>query len=611
VLPADFRFYTKADIWTTLGFDAKEANDREPRYIELTGRLKPEVTIEQAANETDRLYSSLNDNPKSGLHVRLSPPQYLLTREVRPLLFLLTAAVAFVLLIACVNMANLTLARGTVRNRELAVRVALGASRVRVVRQLLIESALLAVAGGAIGLLGSNWAIKFLAAGLPEYLADANSHVASLKVDALTLVFTLGLSLLTTLMFGLVPALQLTRVDLNKQLKQGGRTAQSRSRLRSFLVVTEVTLAMVTLVGAGLMLKSLWRLVHVDPGYDPGGVLSAELTPSGDRYEKDEQVDAFYQGLLERISAIPGVESAGIKNTLNASTNVVVAEHPTTGNEGLSVQMNQVSAAYFRTLGIPLKAGRELEDRDVKGSTPVIVVDESLAQQLFPGENPVGKHLKSGKRNWEIVGVVGGARYWTLTHRPYAQMYFSYHQENWRSMEVVVRSRTVEPMQLAGPIRAELSKLDRNQPIHSFKTLRETTDELVAPQKFTTFLLASFAALSAVLSAIGIYGVISYSVSQSTREIGVRMALGAQTGSVMRLVLRGGMTLAVVGIVIGLVASYGLTRLMTTLLFEVKPTDGFTFGVVSAVLLLVALVACYIPARRATKVSPLVALRSE
>jgi putative ABC transport system permease protein len=273
--------------------------------------------------------------------------------------------------------------------------------------------------------------------------------------------------------------------------------------------------------------------------------------------------------------------------------------------------MNQVSADYFRTLDIPLRAGRFLNDRDLVGAQPVIVIDDSLAHQLLPGENPIGKHLSFGKKSWEIVGVVGGARYWTLTQEPFAQMYFSYHQVNWGSMGLVVRSKAGDPMQLAGPLRTELAAIDRNQPIHSFKALQEITAELVAPQKFTTLLLASFAGLSALLSAIGIYGVISYSVSQSTREIGVRMALGAPTRSVLKLVIGSGMTLSVIGIGLGLVASYGLTRLMTTLLFEVKPTDLLTFAAVSVGLLLVALVACYIPARRATKVSPLEALRLE
>ena len=612
VLPPDFRFYSKTDVWTPLAFTVAEENERNSRYLELIARRKAGVSLAQASAEADRIAQEFINNPKAGMHARLSSPQDLLTKEVRPLLLLLLAAVGFVLLIACVNMANLTLARGTVRRRELAIRSALGAGRLRVVRQLLLESAMLAVIGGAFGLLLANWTIKFLAAGLPEYLADANSRVASLKVDATALGFTLALSLLTTILFGLVPALQLSRVTLSEELKEGGRTAGARNRFRSALVIAEVTLAMVTLVGAGLMIKSLWRLVHVNPGYEPAGVLTAQIDPSGANYEEAAQINGFYKGLLERVSTIPGVSNAAIINSLNASTNYSVDEHPPVPPEQRPLaQMNQVSPDYFKTMGIPLRAGRSFNERDVKGAPPVIIIDESLAHRDFPGENPIGKHLNFWKTSWEIVGVVGGARYWGLNGGPVPHMYFSYLQVNWHSMSLRVRGQSGNPMRFAGPIRAELAAIDKNQPIHSFKTLQATVSDLVAPQRFTTLLLAGFAALSASLSAIGIYGVMSYSVTQGTREIGVRMALGAQPRSVLRLVVGKGMILAVAGVALGLAGSYGLTRLMTTLLFEVKPTDAMTFATVAFALLVIALIACYIPARRATKVDPLVALRYE
>jgi putative ABC transport system permease protein len=612
VMPADFRFYSRTDLWTPLAFDAAEANERNSRYLELTGRLKASVTIEQAAADVDRLTQALSDNSKSDLHVRLSPPQTLLTREARPVLVLLTAAVGFVLLIACVNMANLTLARGSARRRELAVRTALGASRFRVVRQLLLESGLLALAGGAVGLLLSHWAIQFLVAGLPEYLAQANAHVAQVSVDRTALAFTLALSFLTTILFGLAPALQLSRFDLNKELKDGGRTAVSRNRFRSALVVTEVALAVITLVGAGLMVKSLWRLVHVNPGYDPAGVLAAQIDPSGDNYKEAAQINAFYKGLLDRVSTIPGVAHAGVINSLNASTNFSVVEHPPVPPEqARSAQMNQVSPDYFAAMGIPLRAGRFFTERDVEAAPRVIIIDESLARQEFAGENPIGKHLNFWKNSWEVVGVVGGARYWGLTAEPPPHMYFSYLQVNWHSMSLVVRGQAGDPMKLAAPIRAQLAAIDKNQPIHSFKTMESTVADLVAPQRFTALLLAAFAALSALLSAVGIYGVMSYLVNQSTREIGVRMALGAQPRNVFRMVVGKGMILALLGCALGLAGSYWLTRLMTTLLFEVKPTDAMTFATVSLGLLLIALVACYVPARRATKVDPLVALRYE
>jgi putative ABC transport system permease protein len=611
VMPADFRFYSKTDVWTTLAFDAKEANERNSNYLELIGRLKPGLSMEQAASETDQVTRGFLNDQKSQLHSRLLPPQDLLGREVKPMLYLLLSAVGFVLLIACVNMANLTLARGILRRRELAVRAALGASRFRVIRQLLVESLLLALAGGAVGLLVANWAIRFLTGGLPEYIANANARVGSLKVDTTALAFTLGLSLLTTILFALVPSIQLSRFDLNRELKESSRTSVTRNRFRSALVVTEITLAMISLVGAGLMLKSLWHLVNVNPGYEPSGVLTAQIDPSGDRY-KDAALDNFYRGLLERVGTIPGITNVGIINTLNASTNYSVTEHPPVPTERQeSVQMNQVSSDYFKAMGIPLRAGRNFNERDVKGAPKVIVIDESLAHKEFQSENPIGKHLTFWKEPWEIVGVVGGARYWGLNGEPVPHMYFSYHQVNWGSMQLVVRSGNPDPMSLANLVRAELATIDRNQPIHTFKTLRTTVSELVAPQRFTTLLLTAFAGLSALLSAIGIYGVISYSVSQSLRDIGLRMALGAQQKDVLWLVIGHGMTLTVAGITLGLVGSYGLTRLMRTLLFEVKPNDATTFVAVAGALIVIALIACYIPARRATKIDPLRAIRYE
>ena len=611
VMPADFRFYAKTDVWTPLAFDPKEANERTSNYLVVIGRRQSGISVAQASIETDQITRNFINDPKSEFHALLRPPQDLITQEVKPMLFLLLSAVGFVLLIACVNMANLTLARGIVRRRELAVRTALGAGRLRIVRQLLIESALLALAGGAVGLLLANWAIRFLTAGLPEYISDANAHVGLLKLDGTALAFTVGLSLLTTILFSLVPALQLSRIDINEELKSSGKAGGSRSRFRSALVVTEITLAMISLVGAGLMIRSLWKLVHVNPGYEPSGVLTAQIDPAGERY-KGEAIDSFYKGLLERVSTIPGVSSVGIINSLNASTNYSVVEHPPVPEEKQhSAQMNQVSSDYFKAMGIPLRAGRVFDERDVKGATKVIVIDESLARGEFKDENPIGKHLNFWKESWEIVGVVGGARYWGLNGNPVPHMYFSYHQVNWRSMSVVMRTQLSDPMKLAGPLRAELGAIDKNQPIHSFKTMQETVSDLVAPQRFTTLLLASFAGISALLSAIGIYGVISYSVSQTMREIGVRMALGAQKTDVLWLVVSHGLTLAVAGITLGLIGSYALTRLMSTLLFEVKPTDAMTFVTVSIALIVIAFIACYIPARRATKIDPLVALRYE
>jgi len=617
VMPADFRLYTKTDIWTPLAFTAEDENDRSG-YLEVIGRRKPGVTLAQAGAEAETITREFRNNTSSEVHAGLDPLQTTLTKEVRPMLLLLVAAVGFVLLIACVNIANLLLARGSIRRRELAIRSALGAGRLRVVRQLLVESAMLALAGGAAGLFLANWVVKFIASGLPEYLANANSRVAMLKLDTTALGFTFALSMLTSILFGLIPALQLSKIDLNEALKEVGRTAGTRNRLRSALVVAEVALAMVVLVGGGLMIKSFWRLAHVNPGYEPAGVLTAQIDPSGARYKEFAHVTGFYQELLGRIAAIPGARYAGIINSLNASFSFSIDEHPPLPPEQRpSAQINQVSADYFKAMGIPLRAGRFFTDRDAKGAQPVVIIDETFARRYFPGEDPIGKHINgefsrgTGNSPRQIVGVVGGAKYWTLSQEPFPHMYFSYLQENWWSMSLVVRAQSDDPMKLAAPIRAELAAMDRNQPIHSFKALEAQVSELIAPQRFTTALLAGFAALAALLAAVGIYGVMSYVVAQRTREMGIRMALGAQTRNVMSVVMKQGMTLAVAGVTIGLAASLALTRLMSGLLFGVEATDAATLVEIALLLAVVALLACFIPARRATRVDPVTALRAE
>ena len=612
VAPADFRFYTKTDLWAPLAFTAADENERNASYLELIGRRKSGVSFERAGAEVETISREFINNPESQARARIGLPQEMLTREVRPLLLLLVAAVGFVLLIACVNIANLLLARGSVRRRELAIRSALGAGRLRVVRQLLVENAMLALAGGGIGLLLANWGINFIASGLPEYMADTNSRIAMLKLDATALGFTFALSMLTSFLFGLIPALRLSKVDLNEALKEGGRGAGARSRLRPALVIAEVALAMVVLVGGGLMIKSFWRLAHVDPGYEPEGVLTAQIDPSGARYKETAQIKAFHQELLGRVSAIPGARYAGVINSLNVSNPFSIDEHPPLPPEKQPhAQINQVSADYFNAMGIPLRAGRFFNDRDVKGAQPVIIIDETLARLQFPGENPVGKHINFWNTSREIIGVAGAAKYWSLSGEPAPHIYLSYLQENWGSMSLRVRAQSGDPMTLAAPIRAELAAIDKNQPIHSFEALEKQVSELIAPQRFTTALMAGFAALAALLAAIGIYGVMSYAVAERTREIGVRMALGAPTGNVMRMVLKHGMALAGAGAMIGLAASFALTSVISGLLFGVQATDPATLVAITLLLLLVAMVSCLIPARRATKVDPLVALRHE
>src|SRR5262245_12497711 len=612
VAPAGYRFGVNADIWTPLTFTAADESNRSDFYLNLIGRRKPGVSFERAGVEVETIIREFDNDPNSKVRARIALPQETLTKDVRPMLLRLEAAAGFVLLIACVNVANLLLARGSVRRRELAIRVALGAGRLRVARQLLVESAMLALAGGAIGLLLASWGVEFLASGLPEYLANANPRVAMLKIDATALGFTIALSMLTSFLFGLIPALRLSKIDLNEALKEGARTAWARGRLRPALVVAEVALTMVVLVGGGVAIKGFWRLAHVDLGYEPEGVLTAQIDPSGARYKEFEQVTNFYQELLGRISAIPGARYAGAINSNDVVISFGIDEHPPIPPEKQPLaQNNHVSPDYFNAMGIPLRAGRFFNDRDVKGAQPVAIIDETLARREFPGENPVGKHVNFWNTSHEVVGVVGAAKYDSPRYDPGAHIYLSYLQVNLGSMSLRVRAQSGDPMNLAAPIRAELAAMDKNQPIHSVGSIEAQVSKLIAPQRFMAALMASFAALAALLAAVGIYGVMSYTVAERTREIGVRLALGAQTGSVMRLVLRRGMALAVTGAMIGLAASFALPRLMSDLPFAVEATDPTTLVAITLLLLAVALVSCLIPARRATKVDPLVALRHE
>jgi putative ABC transport system permease protein len=617
VMPADFRYLTKTDLWAPLAFTAEDERDRAG-YLEIIARQRPGVSLDTARAEMDRISREFFNKPDSPAHAYAAPAQELLTKRVRQPLLLLFVAVGFVLLIACANLANLLLARGSVRRRELAIRSALGAGRLRVVRQLLVESLLLAFAGGFCGLLLTNLVIKFLASGLPDYLINANSRVATLTIDASALWFTFALSILTSLLFGLAPALQLSRFNLNEALKDGGRSGGSRNRLRSTFVVAEVALAMVLLVGAGLIIKSFWRLTRVDLGFDPEGVVTARIDPSGDKYKEFSQVTGFYRDLLERVSAIPGVGNAAIINSLNASFGFSIDEHPPLpADEQLTGQINQISGDYFRVMGIPLRAGRFFNDRDAKGAQSVVIIDEALARRDFNGEDPIGKHItcqvNRGKPgvSYQIVGVVGGAKYFDRTREPFPHIYYSYLQENWWSMSLRVRARNGDPMNLVAPIRAELAQIDKNQPIHSFKSLDVALSGLLSEQRFTTQLLSSFGALSAVLAAIGVYGVMAYAVTQRTREIGVRMALGARAVDVLKVMLSQGLKLIAIGVVLGLVAAFALTRFMADLLFDVKPNDPATLVSIALLLIVVALAACLIPARRATRVDPIQVLRVE
>ena len=619
VMPADFRLIMKTDVWAPLALTPDEESGSSGLYLLQFGRLKPGVSMEQARQEIESIARSHINSPNAELSAYLTPLQTLLMGWYGPRLFIQLAAAGFILLIACANIANLSLARASVRHREIAIRAALGAGRLRVVRQLLVESAMLAVLGGVCGLILAGWLIPFLVGGLHESAVEKNHYVATLGLDGYALGFTFGLSMLATILFGLVPALQASKLNLNEALKEGGRgDAQGRgaNRLQSGLVVAEIALSLTLLIGAGLMSKSLWLLSHADPGFEPAGALIAKLDPTGDRYREPQQFIVFYERLLERLAAIPEVENSGLKNNWDQGYRIAIEEGPQIPEEQRPlVGRNQVSADYFRAMGIRLRAGRFFSDRDVRGSQPVVIIDETTQRRYFPNENPLGKHLRFEDGLREIVGVVGATKAW---HRfsngdreDYPRLYLPYQQEYWWSMYLVVRARAGDPASLIPAIRRELAAIDKDMPIHDFKPLEQSAHELNADARFSTWLVAAFAVLAALLSGIGIYGVMSYAVAQRTQEIGVRMALGAQTGDVLKLIVRQGLTLAFAGIVLGLAGAFALTRVMKTLLFEVSATDPLTFALVAASLMAMALLACYLPARRATKVDPIVALRCD
>jgi predicted permease len=617
VMPADFRLILKTDIWTPLGLTPDEESGNL-RLI-LFGRLKPGVSMKQARQEIESLVRHYGNNSDGEWRATLTPLLTVLMKWFAPELFIQLAAAGFILLIACANIANLLLARASVRQREIAIRAALGAGRLRVARQLLVESAMLAVLGAVCGLILAGWLIPFLVGGLDELAVAKNQNVAALKLDEYSLGFTFGLSMLATVLFGLVPALQASKVNLDEALKEGGRGhAQGRgaNRLRSLLVVAEIALSLTLLIGAGLMSKSLWRLSHSDPGFESTGILTAKLDPTGDRYREPQQFIDFYERLLERVAAIPGVESAGLKNNWDTYYGLEIEGRPQFPDEQRPwIDLNRVSADYFRAMGIRLRAGRLFSDHDRKGTQPVVIIDETLQRRYFPNENPLGKHLRFYDGLREIVGVVGATRAWHSfsdgKREYYPRLYLPYQQDYIWGMYLVVRARTGDPASLIPTIRREVAAIDKDLPVHDFRPLEQSAHELNADVRFSTLLTAAFAVLAALLAGVGIYGVMSYTVAARTHEIGIRMALGAERRHTLKLVVGQGMALALGGVVIGVAGALLLTRLMRTLLFGVSATDPLTFAGASLLLFSVALLACYLPARKAAQVDPLVALRRD
>jgi putative ABC transport system permease protein len=619
VMPVGFDFPDRSELWMPFPIDGA-AERRDNRYLEVVTRLKSGVTLSQAHAQMDTINQRLAQaypETNTGWGVELTILQERLVGETRASLLLLLGAVAFVLLIACANVANLLLARATARQKEIALRTALGASRWRIVRQLLTESLLLSTIGGGLGLLLSLWLTKLLIAISPPN----TPRFDEIRPDARVFLFTLALAVVTGLIFGLAPALRASRVNLNERLKEGGRTGGAgHNRVRSLMLISEVALSFMLLVGAGLLIKSFMRLRDVSPGLNPANVLSVRLSIPSAKYPAGEPRAQVLRQTVEHIKSLPGVTSAAAVlslplggDTFNVGRSYIREGRPSTPEESANAVYLVATPDYFQALQIPLVAGRAFTDQDTEQTPKVVVVNESMARRLWPGESPVGKRItiwRDEKFPREIVGVVGDIRE-SLDTEAGSQMYVPYAQDaNWNGMSLVIRT-SGEPTSLTAAVRNEIRSVDKGMALFNVKTMDDVLAISVGPRRTPMLLLSTFAGVALLLAMIGIYGVTAYHVTQRTQEIGIRMALGAQMRDVMKLILQGGMALASIGIVLGLVGAFALTRLMSSLLFGVQPTDLPTFLVVSFCLLVTALIACYLPARKAAKVDPLVALRYE
>ena len=620
IMPAGFNYPADTDLWTAFPLDTTDARDN--RYLNVVSRLKPDVSIAQAQTEMDTISQRLAQSygqTNLGWGVRLTELRERMVGELRTSLFMLFGAVAFVLLIACANVANLLLARSAYRQKEIAVRTALGASRLRIMRQLLTESVLLSVVSGAIGLALSAWLIKLLIA-----LSPPNSpRFDEISVNWQVFAFAFGLTILAGLLFGLVPALQTSRTNLNETLKESGRSGGpggTRNRVGSLLIVSEVALSFVLLAGAGLLIKSFMHLREINPGFQPDNVLAVRLSLPPGKYKQGEPRAQIYQQLVAQVKSVPGVQTAGAVlslplggDTFNVGRGVLLEGKPERAEEQTNAAYRTVTPDYFTTLQIPLKQGRMFTDYDNSQSAKVVIVNETMARQLWPAESPIGKRFsiwRDEKFSREVVGVVGDTKS-SLDEQAGAQMYVPYAQDaNWGSLSLVVRTNG-EPAALAASVREAIRSVDKGVATYNLRTMNDVVSTSAAPRRLPMLLLTAFAGVAMLLAMLGIYGITSYYVTQRTHEIGVRMALGAQIADVLKLVLRRAMLLAIVGVGLGVAGAALVTRYLTSLLFGVKPIDVMTFAGVALVLVAVALIASLIPARRATKVDPLNALRYE
>ncbi len=622
-----FTFTTPAEFWTPLVFNMEQLTQRQrPYYLNVIGVLKPTVSLEQSRAEMATLAKRFEqqhpgyvgpNKADGGWRITIVPLQEQIVGKSRRALLILFAAVGLVLLIACANAANLFLMRATARQKELAIRIALGANRVRLIRQLLIESLLVAGLGGLFGLALAWWGVNALLALSPANLP----RLQEISLDGHVLLFTLGLTLLTGLIFGIVPAVQTTRVSQQLPLKEGSAAAiRGRHWLRNLLVVGEVSIALLLLIGAGLLLNSFLRLQSTNPGIDADHLLSTEIALPATRYTEPAKVAEFYQELLRKVESLPGVNSASLSTIQPLSGFALndpfsIEGRPFDPNNATWAGWQRITPNHFHTLGIPFIAGRDFTEYDNPENTEVAIINESLARRYFPGENPLGKRLTLGiprpDNPWKtIVGVVKDIPHRNLESAAEPDWYLPYFQKPQRDAFLMVRT-SATPTGLAVAIRNQVLATDKDQPVTAIKPMNDVIASTTAPHRFNALLLGIFATVALLLAALGIFSVMSYSVTQRTQEIGVRMALGARSSDVTRLIVRQGMTLVIAGIALGIIGSIATARTITSLLYGITALDPVTFTTISLLLAIVALLACYLPARRAAKTDPISALRHE
>jgi len=626
VLPPGFEYFEAADVYVPIELFLEPDTGMTDRGTSFdssyaVARLKPGVTLEQANKEMATVGQQLaQEYPKinGGRSAQAEALQDVMSESVRRSLWVLFGAVGFILLIACINVANLLLVRAVERQKELAVRLALGAGRWRIVRQLLSESLLISALGAAIGLLLGRWMLAGLLALAPPEIPGLNR----VGLDITVLLFTLGIAALTSVLFGLLPALRASKIDLQTALKDGGRltTGVAREGIRKALLVAEISLSLVLLAGGGLLLRSMYNLLNVDPGFDPDNLLTMRFELSDKKYNP-QTGRIFYDECLARVQAVPGVRSVALSQSLPIAGSYwgsffVAADKSTPSRADLPVSdYLRVSANYFETLGLRMLRGRWFNAADTPESAPVAVINETLARRIWPGEDPIGKRVKNGfpegNGRWrEVIGVVSDIKLNGVEQATSMQTYLLFSQAPGTALGLIVRTQG-DPLAAVASIEQAIHTVDKDMPIYAVWTMDQLLGDSLAQRRLTMFLLTSFAVLALLLASVGIYGVIAHIVRQRTRELGIRLALGAQSVDVLKLILGQGLKLALIGVALGLAAAFALTRWMGSLLFEVAPTDILTFSLIAVVLLCVALIACWIPARRATKVDPLETLRAE